>query len=322
MNVILFGETGVGKSSVINLIAQKEVTQVSSGAEGCTMRSTRYDISFDDMNFAVFDTIGLVQPHIEVSGYLNAIENAYKLIVELGAAGGIHLLLFCMRGSRITATTQNNYRMFYEYLCSKKVPVALVFTGLEREIEMDDWWKRNRAKIENYGIKGDGHACITAVQDDTPSEDLKYTESQRKIRELLKTCALKNEAFTPEPYSWIAGFGKLMKSLVKTHTSMPGRIRIMRLLTQRCDVDPETARKIGDMMERNDANREDAAQAWNRDEYHDDGRDRSAVGNEDLAGGQKPVYQQDNTKDGHRNDPPKEEGCRRRTESGNGGDHS
>ncbi|KAF8441410.1 P-loop containing nucleoside triphosphate hydrolase protein [Boletus edulis BED1] len=186
INVVLFGETGVGKSSVINLIARKEVAQVSSDVNGCTMQSTRYDISFDDMNFTIFDTIGLEEPQMGVNGYLKAIEKAYELVARLGAAGGIHLLLFCMRGGRITATTQSNYRLFCECLCSTKVPIALVFTGLEREVEMEDWWLRNKNHIEHYGIKSNGHACITAVQDDTPGEDLKYTESQRKIRELLK----------------------------------------------------------------------------------------------------------------------------------------
>ncbi|KAF8557972.1 hypothetical protein OG21DRAFT_78982 [Imleria badia] len=217
INVVLFGETGVGKSSVINLIARQELAKVSSDVNGCTMQSTRYNISFDNMDFSIFDTIGLEEPQMGVNGYLKAIEKAYELIMKLGAAGGIHLLLFCMRGGRITATTQSNYRLFCECLCNTKVPIALVFTGLEREVEMEDWWTRNKSHIEHYGIKSDGHACVTAVQDDTPGEDLKYTESQKRIRELLKTCALKNDAFLLEPHSWFAKLGKGMKSFIEKH---------------------------------------------------------------------------------------------------------
>jgi GTPase SAR1 family protein len=131
VNVVLFGETGVGKSSVINLIARKEVAQVFSG--GCTMQSTRYDIPFDDMTFAIFDTIGLEEPQMGVNGYLKAIERAYELIMKLGAAGGIHLLLFCRRGERVTATTQSNYRLFCECLCNTKVPIALVSPASRRK---------------------------------------------------------------------------------------------------------------------------------------------------------------------------------------------
>ena len=281
INVVLFGETGVGKSSVINLIARREVAKVSSDVNGCTMQSTRYDIPFDDMNFCIFDTIGLEEPQMGVNGYLKAIEKAYELIAKLGAAGGIHLLLFCMRGGRITATTQSNYRLFCECLCNTKVPIALVFTGLEREVEMEDWWTRNKTHIEHYGIKSDGHACITAVQDETPGEDLKYTESQKRIRELLKTCALKNEAFLLEPHSWLAKLGKGMRSFIEKHRN-PKRRDVMRVLTHRCKLDPETARKIADMIERGDTETE--TKDGNQDEH---------AGSREGEGGSNPVVGKD-----------------------------
>jgi hypothetical protein len=116
---------------------------------------------------------------------------------------------------------------------------------------MEYWWMRNKTHIEHYGIKSDGHACITTVQDETLGEDLKYMESQQRIRELLKTCALKNKAFLPEPHSWFAKLGEGMKSFVEKHRS-PKRRDVLRVLTRRCKLDPETARKIADMMEKGD----------------------------------------------------------------------
>ncbi|KAF8557124.1 hypothetical protein OG21DRAFT_1505755 [Imleria badia] len=250
INVVVIGEAGVGKSSVINLIAQQELAKVSSDVDACTMQCTRYNIYIDNMDFSIFDTICLGESPMGVSGYLEAIEKAYEFVVKLRAAGGIHLLLFCMRGGKIRAVTLNNYRLFFERVCNTKVPIALVFTGLEGEVEMEDWWTRNKSHIEHYGIKSNGHACITAVQDDTPGDDLKYTESQRRIRELLKTCALKNnEAFLPEPHSWLAMFGKGIRSSIEKHTS-PTRRDVTQVLTHRCKLDRETARKIVDMMEK------------------------------------------------------------------------
>jgi hypothetical protein len=215
------------------------------------MQSTRYDIPFGDMSFAIFDTIGLEKPQMGIDGYLKAIERAYELIVKLGAAGGIHLLVFCLRRRRMTVTTQSNYRLFYECLCNTKVPIALVATGLESEVEMEDWWTRNKSYIEHHGIKSDGHACITAIQDETPREDLKYTESQQRIGELMKTCALENEAFSPELHSWFAKLGEGMKSFVENHRSPKWR-DVAQVLTHQCKLDPETARKIADMMVRGD----------------------------------------------------------------------
>ena len=217
------------------------------------MQSTRYDIPFDDMSFAIFDTIGLEKSQMGINGYLKAIENAYELIVKLGAAGGIHLILFCVRRRRITATTLSNYRLFCECLCNTKVPIALVFTGLEREVEMEDWWMRNKTYIEHHGIRSDGHACIpTTIQDETPREDLKYTESQQRICELMKTCALEDEAFLPELHSWFAKLGEGMRSFIENHRSPKWRDDVVRVLTHQCKLDPETTRKIADMMERGD----------------------------------------------------------------------
>ncbi|KAF8552530.1 hypothetical protein OG21DRAFT_114844 [Imleria badia] len=235
------------------------------------MQSTRYNISFDNMDFSIFDTIGLEEPQMGVNGYLKAIEKAYELIVKLGAAGGIHLLLFCMRGGLIRVTAQCNYRLFCECLCRLKVPIALVFTGLEREVEMEDWWTRNKSHIEHYGIKSDGHACVTAVQDDTPGEDLKYTESQKRIRELLKTCALKNDAFLLEPHSWIARLGKGMKSFIEKHKN-PKRGDIVWVSKHRCKLDPETARKLVDMMEKGVAETKDGNQDEQMGKREGDGR--------------------------------------------------
>ena len=319
INVVLFGETGVGKSSVINLIARKDVAKVSSDANGCTMQTTRYNIPFDGVNFAIFDTIGLEEPQMGVNVYLKAMEKAYELIGELGAAGGIHLLLFCMRGGRISATTQSNYRMFCECLYNKKVPIALVFTGLEREVDMEDWWKRKETHILQYGIKSNGHACITAVQDDTSGEDLKYKESEKKIRELLKSCAFQREAFQPETYSWFARLAQSMRTFIEKQ-KVPTNRNVLRVLVQRCKLDPETAKKIVEMMERNDTKAEDdqgenkmieaptdPADEENTKNGEEDGNrndgpgggDKSMAGNQGLPGGQPPGDQQDNAKDRH-----------------------
>ncbi|KIJ05543.1 hypothetical protein PAXINDRAFT_93341, partial [Paxillus involutus ATCC 200175] len=87
------------------------------------------------------------------------------LIRSLRSAGGVDLLIFCIRGGRLSATLQHNYRLFSEFLCQNQVPIALVVTNLEREQwRMEDWWDQNSesARIE-HGIEVVGRACITAI---------------------------------------------------------------------------------------------------------------------------------------------------------------
>ncbi|KAF9241822.1 hypothetical protein BU15DRAFT_60722 [Melanogaster broomeanus] len=74
--------------------------------------------------------------------------------ISLQRTGGIRLLIFCIRGGRITAVTQNNYRLFYEILCQKEVPIAFVITGLENEPSMEGWWTKNKSEFEKYHCIG------------------------------------------------------------------------------------------------------------------------------------------------------------------------
>jgi hypothetical protein len=61
------------------------------------------------------------------------------LISKLRKEGGIDLLLFCVRAGRFTSTTQNNYRLFYEWLCEKNVPIVVAsFRENESDFEPDD----------------------------------------------------------------------------------------------------------------------------------------------------------------------------------------
>ncbi|KAF8552005.1 hypothetical protein OG21DRAFT_1394569, partial [Imleria badia] len=140
-SIILFGQTGHGKSSVINLIAGKEIAAASSGAKGCTLSFKSYNFPANGRRYHIWDTVGLDEPDMEFT----AIGQACELIQDLTSEGGVDLLLFCIRAPRITGTSQANYRLFYEVLCRSSVPVAFVVTHLEqeKEVHMDSWWDRN-----------------------------------------------------------------------------------------------------------------------------------------------------------------------------------
>lgn len=189
-NVLVVGETGVGKSSVINLIAGDHLAAVNSGAGGCTLEATSYDVFLpDDQGLAhhirLFDTVGLNEAQFARKEYLSAIEKANTLICQLQRTGGIRLLLFCIRGGRITAVMQNNYRLFCDILCQNQVPVAFVITGLENEESMEGWWETNARLFDAYQLSCVSHACITAIRGLNNCHAAKYYESQARIRAML-----------------------------------------------------------------------------------------------------------------------------------------
>ncbi|KAN0086163.1 hypothetical protein V8E55_007297 [Tylopilus felleus] len=205
-NAILFGETGVGKSSVINLLADAEVADTSSGLEGCTLHATEYSFTFPgQLPLRIFDTVGLEEPEMGVNTFLGAIGKAHELIKSLHSTGGIDLLILCIRGGRITASVQRNYRLFYDILCEGKVPLAIVVTNLEQEDVMEAWWGKNEAMFANYSIHSIDHACVTALPARIQAYAQKRAESQEALRNMLPR-ALRNTN-TPhvrDTQSWLA----------------------------------------------------------------------------------------------------------------------
>ena len=241
LNVILFGETGVGKSSVINLIAGRRLAETSTEVDGCTMNSKNYQFTIDPRQINIWDTVGLNEPQMGVNGFYEAIVKAYALICKLNEAGGVDLLLFCIRGNRITATTQSNYRLFYEVLCNKQVPIALVITHLERERRMEDWWERNEASILKYGIQSAGHACVTGLED----KNQKYEESRDAMSHLLSQHDNRGR-FSMPPEPWFIRLLQALASLFSTST--PAAKDVARILMKRCGLDPEIASRLAGQL--------------------------------------------------------------------------
>ncbi|KAG6333246.1 hypothetical protein ID866_5841 [Astraeus odoratus] len=244
LNLILFGETGVGKSSIINLISGKRIADVSGGAEGCTMSSTEHEIKFGAYRFRIWDTIGLDEPATGVNGFFTAIQKAYELINKVSEAGGINLLLFCVRGGRITMTVQSNYRLFYEVLCERNVPVGLVITHLENQRQMEDYWTQNEKSFNRYGIKSVGHACVTGLT----SAGEKYELSRLALHGLLADCDNLGR-YTMPPDSWIERFVRGFNPFIRTGEKMPKGKKLTKALIKRCGFAPEVAKRITSQVE-------------------------------------------------------------------------
>ncbi|KAF9237153.1 P-loop containing nucleoside triphosphate hydrolase protein [Melanogaster broomeanus] len=242
INIILFGDTGVGKSSVINLIAGRMVAEVSQGAVACTKFSKEYLLDVDGRRYSIWDTVGVDDRDMGTNGYLNAIEKAHELIQHLSQEGGVDLLLFCIPGNRITVSMQSNYRLFYEVLCGSAVPISLVITHLEREPDMDAWWSRNSNILEKYGIKGARHACVTGLPDHS-----QYGESRLAIQYLLDSYDGKGKYYMPSE----AWFIQSMRAfgIFAPPKGLKGK-KLVDALTKRCRLDPKVAQIVAKKLGR------------------------------------------------------------------------
>jgi tRNA U34 5-carboxymethylaminomethyl modifying GTPase MnmE/TrmE len=249
-NIVLFGQSGVGKSSVVNLMAGEERAKTSPGTGRCTMQWEEHSIEFDGCTYKVFDTVGLEEPQLGTKEYLETLVNAYDLIETLKQAGGIDLLLFCVRAGRFTSTIRNNYRLFYEWFCEKKVSIVLVLTGLEREQNMEGWWEKYKGTFDKYEIAVDGHACITAANGLDGRQQELYQLSRQLVRTLVrdhtrdrKESELKEGNELKENRRWFKNFGRRLKNLLESKHA-PKEKEIVAALMKRCGMPRDAAAQL------------------------------------------------------------------------------
>jgi len=245
-NIVLAGETGAGKSSIINMIAGTTFAQTSSGAAGCTLQSDSYILPMHDRNYRFFDTVGLDEGEKGTVERTAVIANLYKFIS--GLEDGINLLIFCMRGPRIKNTTHQNWKLFHDIICNKKIPTLLVVTGLENEENMNKWWWNNRRIFEDQGIYPDDTACITAIRGRTLKDgrhafDDQYEESQSKILNMV----LNRVLLRPQRVAKIDWFYKVLSSLCAFFGwPMVRDAKVIRDIATLCSFSPEETRRLGE----------------------------------------------------------------------------
>ncbi|KAF9225615.1 hypothetical protein BS17DRAFT_683706, partial [Gyrodon lividus] len=97
---------------VINLLFGREVAQISWDFDVCTQHSTEYEIALDERTYCIWDRVGLLQPEIRFYTFVDAVQDAHKLIQRLSRQVGLHLLSMCMKAGPITAFDHRNYRLF------------------------------------------------------------------------------------------------------------------------------------------------------------------------------------------------------------------
>ena len=245
-NILIVGDVGVGKSSLVNLIAGDDRAITSSGAKSCTLHSQEYVVTLDGVEFALHDTAGLheAQGNMKTSDYLDAIHQAYGLISRLERSGGISLLVFCMKGGRISITMQQTYNLFVEVLCNRQVPVVIAVTHLEMFDDMEEWWRENDGAIKEYGLRSLGHACITTTRGYRNIFSDKFEQSREVIQKLLLDYSGRI-GWKEEKASWV----KRVVLHMRTWLS-PRRIKrfdgsdLKRKLVKRCGFSVEDAELV------------------------------------------------------------------------------
>ncbi|KAF8149966.1 hypothetical protein B0H34DRAFT_170404 [Crassisporium funariophilum] len=202
-NVLLFGSTGAGKSSVVNMLSGSGVAPTSSSSKGMTFSSTCYQKTISGDVYNIFDTAGLNEGMKGTVTPEEAVKHLFDLTRQF--KDGVSLLVFVVRAPRISRLTQQNYDMFYNIICGKHVPIVLVINGLEGETNMENWWTDNEEVFGDYKMDFSNHACITSTPGDLNGEapfQKAYDDSKTVVEQLISSCCLV-QPWKPPQMDWV-----------------------------------------------------------------------------------------------------------------------
>ncbi|KIJ58060.1 hypothetical protein HYDPIDRAFT_141800 [Hydnomerulius pinastri MD-312] len=187
-NVVIYGESSVDKAAVINLIAGQKKAWTSSDILGRIFRHRRYEVTIEGTQYNLWDTAGLDDRNEGAVPLAQAENDLKEFIRQMASSGGISLLLYCIRPTRVRRALKWNHDIFYAAICRKKVPVVLVITGLEYQpVNMETWWVDNERVLAKHGMRFDAHVCATTLDTSHPTIQERLNRSQSSLRGLITT---------------------------------------------------------------------------------------------------------------------------------------
>lgn len=174
--VVVVGHTGVGVSSLVNLLAGCPVSRNSPDAKPHTRWDKKHLIQIGDSERYV--------SVYEIPGFGGDIKDGTLInyVRSLHAHRGIDLVLYCMRPMRDTFMPQT-FKLLRESL--HKVPFVAVVTGLEYYGEtMEQWWSTPSEKDKpangrmlemEFEMTFQDHVCVTTLPEVAIDDNKKLT---------------------------------------------------------------------------------------------------------------------------------------------------
>eukprot|EP01098_Paradermamoeba_levis_P008418 TRINITY_DN3490_c0_g1_i2.p1 TRINITY_DN3490_c0_g1~~TRINITY_DN3490_c0_g1_i2.p1 ORF type:complete len:589 (+),score=110.20 TRINITY_DN3490_c0_g1_i2:47-1768(+) len=189
-NIIFFGETGVGKSSIIKMLTGYTGTrapEIKDSALGCTFAHQKYPLILHNGEmFNLFDTSGFNEADFGTVPAYKCIQDLFSLLN--GLKQGVSLLVFVMKKGRSHASAHQIFKIFHTIMCRGKVPCVMVVTGCEDRKPMQAWWEENQETLKtSFKNTIDAGECITTIQQKYP---LEFWESKERVFNMIYNLSL------------------------------------------------------------------------------------------------------------------------------------
>lgn len=124
-NVLVIGNSGVGKSTLINAVLGKDAAKTGWGIEGTTQKLEIYES--DKIPFRIIDTLGFEPSFFKRQRAINAVKAWSKTSVKEGS-GQINVIWFCVDGTSSKLFAQTIQNLSSATAMWENVPVMVAIT--------------------------------------------------------------------------------------------------------------------------------------------------------------------------------------------------
>jgi len=160
VHVALVGNTGVGKSTLVNVLKGREIAEVNNNVRPCTTRTMKYEVVEGDTTYCIWDTRGLNEGSEKAALATRMLKRARILPDperELknflrGKDPRVNLVLLCIDAKKIRVNVHwKIYNKIYADFCERGLKVAVVVTQMgERDFRSSEW--KGKCKLTATGV--------------------------------------------------------------------------------------------------------------------------------------------------------------------------
>ncbi|CAF1077553.1 unnamed protein product [Didymodactylos carnosus] len=178
--VLVIGQTGVGKSSLINLMAGEHVAPMSDSAVGCTFDFNVYQVEYNEEMYELIDTIGLNEGSKGTVTHKDALKKLVRFIKQ--NKRGFNCVIFVMAKGRVFDSFEKNYYLFYKSLLKEDIPALLYVGHCENDVPMSAWLN-NSTNVEALASFAFAEKiCGTTLEGGYFGDQLKILREETRVK--------------------------------------------------------------------------------------------------------------------------------------------